>query len=245
MPGYHFEWSVLWGEWGVRLLEGLYVTVELAAVAMVFAFAIGLVFGIVRWTRNRYLEPICWLYVEFARNTPPLVQILFWYFSAVYILPHWLFVQMREMGFEFAAAAFALSVYHGAFIAEIVRAGLNSVARGQIDAARSLGLRFSERMLHITLPQAIRVLIPPLTNEAVGLLKNTSLAMAIGVTEIAYQTKYIDTYTFRGVEALAAASLLYLCVCLALAACGRVASRRFSRHVDARRMIRIARLPSQ
>ncbi|OLE20663.1 MAG: hypothetical protein AUG50_00005, partial [Betaproteobacteria bacterium 13_1_20CM_3_63_8] len=191
---------MLWGEWGLRLLYGLYVTVKLALLTMVFAFTIGFLFGIIRWTRNRYLEPICWIYVEFARNTPPLVQILFWYFSAVYILPHWLFAYMRDVGFEFAAAVFALSIYHGAFVAEIVRAGLNSISLGQVEAARSLGLNFSERMLHVTLPQAIRVLIPPLTNEAVGLLKNTSLAMAIGVTEIAYQAKYIDTYTFRGVE---------------------------------------------
>jgi polar amino acid transport system permease protein len=243
--GYQFQWSILWGEWGLRLLDGLYVTLELALVAMAFASVIGLVFGIARWTRNRYLEPFCWVYVEFARNTPPLVQILFWYFSAIYILPQWLFLHMRDVGFEFAAAAFALSVYHGAFLAEIVRAGLNSIERGQTDAARSLGLNFVQRMLHVTLPQALRVLVPPLTNEAVGLLKNTSLAMAIGVTEIAYQTKYIDTYTFRGVEVLAAASLLYLCVCLGIAAAGRLASRRLSRHVDARRVLRIARLPSQ
>lgn len=243
--GYHFDWGVLWGEWGERLLEGLLVSVKLALIAMVFAFVIGLAFGIVRWTRNRYLEPICWIYVEFARNTPPLVQILFWYFSASYILPHPLFAYMRDLGYEFAAAAFALSIYHGAFVAELVRAGLNSIHRGQIDAARALGLDFRERMLYVTLPQAIRVLIPPLTNEAVGLLKNTSLAMAIGVTEIAYQTKYIDTYTFRGVEALAAASALYLGLCLGLVALGRVAMRRLSRHVDARRMIRTAGVLSQ
>ncbi|TMG87090.1 MAG: amino acid ABC transporter permease [Betaproteobacteria bacterium] len=242
---YHFEWSVLWGEWGLRLLDGLYVTVKLALLTMVFAFAAGFVFGIIRWTRNRYLEPICWIYVEFARNTPPLVQILFWYFSAVYILPHWLFAYMRDVGFEFAAAVFALSIYHGAFVAEIVRAGLNSISLGQVDAARSLGLNFRERMLHVTLPQAIRVLIPPLTNEAVGLLKNTSLAMAIGVTEIAYQTKYIDTYTFRGVEALVAASALYICLCLIVSGLGRLATKRFSRHVDTRRTMRVTALLSE
>jgi polar amino acid transport system permease protein len=242
---YHFDWSVLWGEWGLRLLYGLYVTVKLALLTMVFAFTAGFVFGIIRWTRNRYLEPICWIYVEFARNTPPLVQILFWYFSAVYILPHWLFAYMRDAGFEFAAAVFALSIYHGAFVAEIVRAGLNSISLGQVDAARSLGLNFSERMLHVTLPQAIRVLIPPLTNEAVGLLKNTSLAMAIGVTEIAYQTKYIDTYTFRGVEVLVAASALYICLCLVVSGLGRLATKRFSRHVDIRRTMRVTALLSE
>ena len=242
---YHFEWSVLWGEWGLRLLYGLYVTVKLALLTMVFAFTIGFLFGIIRWTRNRYLEPICWIYVEFARNTPPLVQILFWYFSAVYILPHWLFAYMRDVGFEFAAAVFALSIYHGAFVAEIVRAGLNSISPGQVEAARSLGLNFRERMLHVTLPQAIRVLIPPLTNEAVGLLKNTSLAMAIGVTEIAYQTKYIDTYTFRGVEVLVAASALYICLCLVVSGLGRLAAKRFSRHVDTRRTMRVTALLSE
>ncbi len=242
---YHFDWSVLWGEWGVRLLDGLYVTVKLALLTMGFAFTIGFVFGVVRWTRNRYLEPICWIYVEFARNTPPLVQILFWYFSAVYLLPHWLFAYMRDIGFEFAAAVFALSIYHGAFVAEIVRAGLNSISPGQVDAARTLGLNFRERMLHVTLPQAIRVLIPPLTNEAVGLLKNTSLAMAIGVTEIAYQTKYIDTYTFRGVEVLVAASALYICLCLVVSGLGRLATKRFSRHVDTRRTLRAVALLSE
>ena len=242
---YHFEWGVLWGEWGLRLLDGLYVTVKLALLTMLFAFTAGFVFGIIRWTRNRYLEPICWIYVEFARNTPPLVQILFWYFSAVYILPHWLFSYMRDVGFEFAAAVFALSIYHGAFVAEIVRAGLNSISLGQVDAARSLGLNFRERMLHVTLPQAIRVLIPPLTNEAVGLLKNTSLAMAIGVTEIAYQTKYIDTYTFRGVEALVAASALYIVLCLMVSGLGRLATKRFSRHVDTRRTMRVTALLSE
>lgn len=242
---YHFDWSVLWGEWGLRLLDGLYVTVRLALLAMVCAFAIGLVFGIVRWTRNRFLEPFCWVYVEFARNTPPLVQILFWYFSAFYILPQWLFREMRHIGFEFAAAAFALSIYHGAFVAEIVRAGLNSIDRGQNEAARSLGLDFGERMFYVTLPQAIRFLIPPLTNEAVGLLKNTSLAMAIGVTEIAYQTKYIDTYTFRGVEALAAASLLYFCLCLIIATLGRLAAKHFSRHIRVRKNMRTMALLSE
>ena len=100
-------------------------------------------------------------------------------------------------------------------------------------------------MLHVTLPQAIRVLIPPLTNEAVGLLKNTSLAMAIGVTEIAYQTKYIDTYTFRGVEALVAASALYICLCLIVSGLGRLATKRFSRHVDTRRTMRVTALLSE
>ncbi len=234
---YHFDWGILWGQWGLLLLKGLSTTAQLASLTMAIAFVIGFLFGIVRWTGNRYLEPLCWMYVEFARNTPPLVQILFWYFSAIYLLPHWLFEYMRGIGYQFAAAVFALSIYHGAFVAETVRAGLNSVSAGQADAARSLGLNFRERMAYVILPQAIPVLIPPLTNEAVGLTKNTSLAMAIGVGEIAYQTKYIDTYTFRGVEALVASSVLYICLCVLIEAVGHLIGRLFSRHLETHRAV--------
>jgi polar amino acid transport system permease protein len=231
---YHFDWSVLRGEYGLLLLDGLVVTLKLAGLTMLFAFAIGFVVGIVRWTGNKYLEPICGAYIEFARNTPPLVQILFWYFSAIYILPHWMFSYMRDVGFQFAAAVFALTIYHAAFVAESVRAGLNSISSGQAEAARSLGLNFVERMAHVLLPQAVPILVPPLTNEAVSLAKNTSLAMAIGVTEIAYQTKYIDTYTFRGVEVLVASSVLYFCLCVAIEVVGLGIHRLFSRHLDTR-----------
>ena len=237
---YHFDWSVLWGQWGLLLLDGLHVTLKLGSLTMVFAFFFGFLVGIVRWTGNKYLEPVCALYIEFVRNTPPLVQILFWYFSAIYLLPHWLFSYMRDVGYQFAAAAFALSIYHAAFVAETVRAGLNSVSRGQAEAASSLGLNFRQRMAHVILPQAIPILVPPLTNEAVSLTKNTSLAMAIGVTEMAYQTKYIDTYTFRGVEVLVAASALYICVCVAIEGVGLVVHRLFSRHLDNRRVMRSA-----
>ncbi len=229
---YHFDWSILWGEWGVLLLKGLYATVKLAALTLVFAFTGGFLFGIVRWMRIRYLEPICWAYVEFARNTPPLVQILFWYFSAIYLLPHWLFAYMRSVGFQFAAAVFALSIYHGAFVAETVRAGLNSVSRGQSEAGASLGLTFIQRLVHVILPQAVPALVPPLTNEAVSLTKNTSLAMAIGVGEIAYQTRYIDTYTFRGVEVLVASSVIYIVLCVLIEAVGHVVSTLYSRHLE-------------
>jgi polar amino acid transport system permease protein len=230
VKGYEFDWSILWGEWGLRLLDGLWVTVQLAAVSLVLSLALGVVFGVARWSEVRVLRPLCWAYVELARNVPPLVQILFWYFSAKLILPAPVFLWLRNVGYEFAAAAVALTLYHGAFVAEIVRAGFAAIPRGQFDAARSLGLRFLPMVRLVVLPQVVRIVVPPLTNEAAGLVKNTSLALAIGVAEIAYQTKYIDTYTFRGVEALSAATVLYLVLCLAMSGLGKLASDRFSRH---------------
>lgn len=228
------DWSILSGDAGGLILQGLAGTLKLSAWALLFAFLIGLVFGIVRWTRWRWTEPICWLYVEFSRNTPPVVQILFWYFSASYILPRWLFLGFRNIGYEFAAAVLALAIYHGAFIAEVVRAGLNSIAKGQYEAARALSLSFPQVLRHVALPQAIRVAIPPLVNEATALIKNTSLAMAIGVIELTYQYKYIDTFLFRGIEALAAVTVVYLLLCLFAAGIGSAVNHLLSRHARAR-----------
>lgn len=230
------DWSILTGEAGGLILQGLVVTLKLSAWSLLFAFVIGLAFGVVRWIGSRWTEPICWLYVEFSRNTPPVVQILFWYFSASYILPQWLFLRFRDIGYEFAAAVLALAIYHGAFIAEVVRAGLNSVAKGQYEAARALSLSFSQMLGHVVLPQAVRVALPPLVNEATALIKNTSLAMAIGVLELTYQYKHIDTFMFRGVEALAAVTVIYLMLCLLAAGAGAALNRMLSRHDRARHL---------
>lgn len=210
------------------------MTLKLSAWALLFAFLIGLVVGMVRWLGFRLLEPVCWLYVEFSRNTPPVVQILFWYFSASYILPPWMFMQLRDFGYEFGAAILALSIYHGAFIAEVVRAGLNSIHKGQFEAARALGLGLPQSLHHIVLPQATRVIVPLLVNEATALIKNTSLAMAIGVIELTYQYKHIDNFMFRGVEALTAITIIYMILCLTTAGFGMLLSRRLSRHTGRR-----------
>src|SRR5262249_19672227 len=98
------DWSILWGDAGLLILHGPVVTLQLPAWVLALAFVLGLAFGTLRWIGLSVTEPICWFYVEFARNTPPVVQILFWYFSASYILPGWLFLQLRDFGYEFGAA---------------------------------------------------------------------------------------------------------------------------------------------
>jgi polar amino acid transport system permease protein len=228
---YQFDWSILATKWGWLLLEGFFVTLKLAAISLVLALVLGLAIGILRWGGGRITTTLCRVVIDFSRNTPPLVQILFWYFSATFLLPSFAIHWLRDIGFEFGAAVIALSIYHGAFIAEVVRAGLNAVPRGQYDGARALALTGRQMMAYVILPQATRIALPPLTNEAVSLLKNTSLAMAIGVTELAYQTKYVDVYTFRTVEVLTAATVLYLAACLLLSFAGHRASKRLSSHL--------------
>jgi len=227
---YQFDWSVLTTEYGLGLIDGTWVTLQLVFWSMSFALILGLTFGTLRWMGGRIIGPVCWIYIEFVRNTPALVQILFWYFSVTFILPRSAILIIRDIGFEFAAVIFALSLYHGAFIAEVVRAGLNSIHRGQYEASRALGLNFYEMMRWVILPQAFRVVLPPMTNETVSLIKNTSLALAVGVADITYHAKYIDAYTFRAVEALCAATLIYLVLCLGMSGIGYLASRRLSRN---------------
>ena len=226
-----FDWTILWGKPGLLILQGLLTTLELSAWVLLLAFLIGLVVGTARWLRLSLTEPLCWFYIEFARNTPPVVQILFWYFSATYVLPTSLFLGLRDVGYEFGAAVVALAIYHGAFIAEVVRAGLNSVPRGQFDASRALGLGLVQSLHRIILPQAVRIALPPIVNEAVSIVKNTSLAMAIGVTELTYQYKHIDIFLFRGVEALAAVTVIYAAVCLLIAGLGHLLSARISQYL--------------
>jgi polar amino acid transport system permease protein len=227
---YHFNWSILLGSSGGLLIQGAQVTLQLAVLALLLAVVLGFLFGVLRWSAIRPLKPICWAYVEFCRNTPPLVQILFWYFSATVILPTSVIVILRDYGFAFAAATFALGIYHSGFIAEIVRGGLNAIPRGQYEAAQAIGLTFPQTVRPILAPQLLRMITPTLTNEAVSLTKNTSLALAIGVTEITYQARYIDYATFRGPEALTAVTGFYLVLCLTIAGIGHLLQRFLSRH---------------
>lgn len=217
--------TFLWSSWGLLLLKGFGVTIILAAISAVFALLIGLFVGVTRWASFRVLEPFCWAYIEVARNTPPLVQILFWYFSASFIFPTAVVRWLVELGLPFAAAVIALSLYHGAFVAEVIRAGLNAVPRGQYEAARAIGLNSWQMMRWAIMPQVLRIVLPSMANELVSLAKGTSLALAIGVVELSYQVKYIETYAFRGVEALMGATVLYLLLCLSIAGLSRLIAR--------------------
>jgi polar amino acid transport system permease protein len=201
---------------------------------MLGAFVLGVVFGTLRWLGFRAMEPVCWLYVELSRNTPPVVQILFWYFSASVILPEWLFMELRGIGYEFGAAVVALSIYHGGFLTEIVRAGLNAVPKGQFEAARALGQSFVQSFSRVMFPQAARILAPTLVAEAASLVKNTSLAVAVGVAELTYQYKYIDNFQFRGIEALTAVTAVYFLLCLLIAGLGKWTQLRLARHAGVR-----------
>jgi len=211
MLSYQFDWSIiLSGKYFEWLVSGLKVTLQLSASGIVLSFLLGLLVAVMRMS---HISPIRWAamtFLEFTRNTPLLVQIFFWYFGSYKLLPEGINTWLNETGFEFAAALMALTIYTSAFIAEDIRSGVLSIPKEQMEAARSAGFSYLHSMQYIILPQAVRITIPPLVNQFLNLAKNSSLAMTIGVMELTYQARQVESYTFKGFEAFTAATVVYL-----------------------------------
>jgi His/Glu/Gln/Arg/opine family amino acid ABC transporter permease subunit len=215
---YRFDWSVLWtGQSGQWLLDGLLMTLRLSAAAWLLAAALGLLAGALRTGPVQLLRGLATAYVEFFRNVPLLVWMFVWYFAVPPLLPRpaqdWLF----DHGLEFWAAVLALGVYSGARFAEVLRAGIQSIPRTQVEASLASGLTAVQAYRYVIVPVALRLIIPPLTSESLNLLKNSSVALTISVAELTFQTRQIETYTARAIEALTAGTLIYLALCLVVA----------------------------
>jgi polar amino acid transport system permease protein len=215
---YQFDWSVLWsGQTGAWLLHGVFVTIQISVLGWIAAVVLGIVSGALRTVP---LAPLRWLaaaYVEFFRNVPLLVWMFFWYFGMPPFLPEVLQEWLLDHGAEFWAGVCALGVYHGARFSEVIRAGIRSIPKTQFEAAVSTGLTALQAYRLIIVPIALRLIVPPATNETLNLLKNSSVALTIGVAELTFQTRQIETYTAKAFEALAAGTIIYLALCLAIA----------------------------
>lgn len=224
---YDLDFSlILAGEYRDALIEGTFLTLQLAGVSLALALVLGVTVAVCRLAPFKPLNWLAACYVEFVRNTPLLVQMLFWYFGATELLPEALTTRLYEGNFEFVAASIALVMYTAAFISEDVRSGIRSIPREQMEAARASGFTFLQGMRHVVLPQALRITVPPLINQALNLTKNSSLAMAIGVAELTYRTREIESYTFKTFEAFAACTLIYLVLSLAITFAGLAYERR-------------------
>ncbi|HEY6198627.1 MAG TPA: amino acid ABC transporter permease [Candidatus Binatia bacterium] len=215
---YQFDWSVLWSaqarQW---LIQGVATTLAISALAWLLALALGILAGALRSLKFAPLRMLAAVYVEFFRNVPLLVWMFFWYFAVPPLLPQVLQDWLYDHGAEFAAGTAALGVYHGARFSEMIRAGIQAIPKTQLEAALSTGLSTAQAFRLVILPIALRLIVPPLTNETLNLLKNSSVALTIGVAELTFQTRQIETYTARAFEALTAGTLIYLILCLVIA----------------------------
>ena len=202
---------------------GFWLTIQISVLGLAGGLVVGTLIALMRVSP---IAPLRWTgasYVEFFRNTPLVVQLFFLFYG----LP-FLGLRFSPDLFEniFRAAFVGMALYHGAYVAEVVRGGLLAVDRGQIEAARSLGLSYSQMLREVQLPQTFRAVIPPLGNVAIALVKNTSLASAIGVTELLGAAETVESRTFRAEEAFVAATLLYLVLTIPLGALVNLLERR-------------------
>src|SRR5437870_9988231 len=202
---YQFHWNVLWtGQTGGWLLQGLLTTLHLSILAWLLAVMLGITSGALRTTVISLLRWPAGVYVEFFRNVPLLVWMFFWYFGVPPLLPRaaqdWIF----NHGAEFWAGMFALGVYHGARMSEVIRAGILAIPRTQFEAAVAMGLTTFQVYRLVIVPIALRLIVPPATSESLNLLKNSSVALTISVAELTFQTRQIETYTAKAIEALTA-----------------------------------------
>jgi glutamate/aspartate transport system permease protein len=196
------------------LLKGLAITAGLALSAWVIALAFGTVIGVARTLPFAPLRALATAYVELFRNIPLLVQMFLWFFVLPELVPqsagHWL---KRELPYpEFFSAMVGLGLYTAARVAEQVRSGIGSVPPGLSAVARTSGLTLVQTYRYVLLPLGFRIIVPPLTSEFLGIVKNTSIALTIGVMEITAASRQIESYTFQGYEAFAAATALYLMI---------------------------------
>jgi polar amino acid transport system permease protein len=232
----HFEWSVV-GEYlfDERVLEGLRVTLELTVIAMAIGITLGMVLAIMRLSPNPLVSGGSWLYIWFFRGTPVLVQLLFWYnIAALYpkiglgipFGPAFVHPDANALIPPFTAAILGLGLNEGAYMAEIVRAGIISVPEGQADAARSLGMTRLQTMRRVVLPQAMRVIIPPTGNETISMLKTTSLVSAIAVGDLLYAAQNIYSQNFKTIPLLITVSIWYI-VCTSVLYVGQYYLERY------------------
>lgn len=225
-----FNFSVvLAGEYPIGLLKGLWLTLQLSVAAWSLGFFLAILLAGIRSTPFKPLQWLVATYVEYQRNVPLLVHILFWYFGVPELLPQEARDWLIAHNMEFLSAMMALGLCAAAYMSEDLRSGIRAIPSSQIEAARALGLSYLKTMRLVVMPQAIRASIPPLVSQALLLFKNSSLAMAIGLAELMYKTREIENDTFRTFEIYAICTLIYLTVSFGIMAFGQRIERRLRR----------------
>ena len=231
---YHWNWHIFWdpspngtGNYLDMLLSGLLLTIETALCAWIIALAVGTVVGVLRTLPSKTASGIAFCYVEFFRNIPLLVQLFLWFFVLPEILPHAWGLWLKQMSnAPFYTASIGIGLFMSVRVAEQLRAGVGSLPRGQKLAATALGLTTVQVYRYVLLPIAFRVILPPLTSEFLSTIKNTSVAITIGLVELTGEARAMQEFSFQVFEAFTAATVLYLLVNIVVVIGMRLLERR-------------------
>lgn len=221
-------WSVLTSETYLKVIKfvwvGLKLTLQVTLISYALALVVGLIFGLMRVNKNPILYAVSTLYVEVVRGIPLLVIILYIGYVMVPMIRNATGGKVDLQGVP--AAVIAMAVCYGAYLAEVYRSGIESIERGQMEAARSLGMSYIQSMRHVILPQAIRRILPPLGNDFISMLKDSSLIAVIALPDLLQMGRLYVSRTFRAFEGYNTVALLYLVLTLCLSMMVRIVERR-------------------
>ncbi len=217
---YNWNWRIFWepspngtGNYLDMLLSGLVLTIETAICAWILALIVGSIVGVLRTLPSRTANRFGFWYVELFRNMPLLVQLFLWFFVLPELLPRSWGLWMKQMSnAPFYTAVIGIGLFMSARVAVQLGAGINSLPRGQKMAGTALGLTTAQTYRYILLPMAFRIILPPLTSEFLNTIKNTSVAITIGLIELTAQARAMQEFSFQVFEAFTAATVLYLMV---------------------------------
>lgn len=215
------------------ILTGFVVTIVLTVISMVIGVLLGVLVAVMRLSHNPVLSWIAWLYAWIFRGTPVYLQLLVWFNIALIFpsigIPGLLQARTVDLVTPMVAAIICLSLNESAYVSEVVRGGILSVDEGQVEASKALGIKGSKTMSTIVLPQAMRVILPPMGNEVIGMLKTTSLASAIGASEILNETQHIYLVNNMIMELLIVSGIWYLIAVSVLSVIQYYVERHFAR----------------
>jgi len=233
---YNWNWNIFFdpepggsGTYIQYLFVGLAWTLAVAFCAWVIALALGVTVGTLRTWPGRWVERACAAYVELFRNIPLLVQMFLWYFVLPELLPQAAGDWIKQMPPPWGAglpAALCLALYTSVRIAEQVRAGIQSLPRGQMMAGTAMGLTLPQTYRYVVLPMTFRIILPPLTSEFLNCIKNSSVALTIGVMELTARARAMQEFSFQVFEAFTAATLIYLATNILVVFAMRVVERK-------------------
>src|SRR6478752_3844957 len=219
---FNLDWSIFFqdspgGDRYVDLLiSGIWWTLGVSFAAWIIAMVVGSFVGTIRTTQNAWLVRLGNAWVELFRNVPLLVQMFLWYFVIPEFVPplkRWV-VAADPAHAQFLSAVLCLGLFTSARIAEQVRAGIQSLSRGQRNAGMAVGLTQPQVYRYVLLPMAFRIIIPPLTSETMNLIKNSSIALTIGLAELTFRSREMGEYTFHFFEAFSAATVVYIVIAM-------------------------------
>ena len=222
------DWGVMFRpQYRDMLLKGIQTTLGLTFGAIAGGLLLGMAVAFARLAPARWMRLPATAYVELVRTVPLLVHVMFWYFAVPEMLPEALKRSLYQHDVGFYASLVALVVYSSAFISEDIRSGIRGIANGQAEAANSLGFGFFDTFRLVILPQALRATVPPLLGQAMNITKNTTVALMVGVGELAFVTRAVNDASFLSVGVYAFTTVFFLLIAIVLTTLGQRYQRRY------------------